>query len=135
MLKTHLNDIKRALLAERKRVVAALERKTQLLLDETDDSTRDLGDVASASHDQGLLYKLQDLAAARLKAIDIVLLDIENGNYGGCHQCGTAIGQTRLQAVPWATRCRSCQDAIDLRERSSRPSKVETGAKGRHDAA
>ena len=31
------------------------------------------------------------------------------GLYGSCSACGTAILYERLEAVPWARRCVSCQ--------------------------
>jgi DnaK suppressor protein len=35
----------------------------------------------------------------------------DQGSYGACEACGRPIGEDRLQAVPEATRCISCQAA------------------------
>ena len=33
----------------------------------------------------------------------------DQGSYGRCEDCGQAIGKERLEALPEATRCISCQ--------------------------
>jgi DnaK suppressor protein len=40
---------------------------------------------------------------------------LEEGSYGQCEACEGHISTARLKAVPWATRCRSCEEE---RERS-----------------
>ena len=42
------------------------------------------------------------------RAIEHALEQISNGNYGLCDQCGGAIGNERLEALPEATRCANC---------------------------
>ncbi len=50
------------------------------------------------------------LAAARadLAEIDSAIDRLNDGSYGRCEQCGTAIGQERLLARPAARRCVQC---------------------------
>jgi DnaK suppressor protein len=38
---------------------------------------------------------------------------IADGNYGTCLECEEEIGQKRLQAMPWAVLCITCQDKAD----------------------
>jgi DnaK suppressor protein len=114
MLNKQLEEIKRKLMAERKCVMESLHRTTEYVLSEFDDTTRDSGDLASASHDKGLLYRLQESETKRLRAIDQVLSRIEADDYGTCERCSEAIGQARLEALPWATKCRPCQEEADL---------------------
>lgn len=47
-----------------------------------------------------------------LRALD----RIEDGSYGVCLHCDTAINPKRLGAVPWAAYCIRCQEAADRRE-------------------
>lgn len=42
------------------------------------------------------------------RAIEHALEQISHGNYGLCEQCGGAIGNQRLKALPEATRCANC---------------------------
>jgi len=48
-----------------------------------------------------------------LKAIDRALERLDRGEYGTCIDCGKRIASTRLEVVPTALRCTSCQDAVD----------------------
>ena len=50
-----------------------------------------------------------------LRALD----RIEDGRYGVCLHCDTAINPKRLSAVPWAEYCIRCQEAADWRELES----------------
>lgn len=46
----------------------------------------------------------------------------DQGSYGICERCGKPIGPERLQAVPEATRCVSCQVSSETeRKTSARP--------------
>ena len=49
--------------------------------------------------------QLQQVAAD----IDRVLEKLEEQTYGFCDECGQPIGEERLEAIMWATRCVSCQ--------------------------
>jgi DnaK suppressor protein len=43
---------------------------------------------------------------------------IADGSYGTCLECEEEISQKRLNAVPWATRCITCQQAADQNPQS-----------------
>ena len=43
-----------------------------------------------------------------IRAIDAALERIENGTYGICVDCGGEISEARLNAVPYAIKCRDC---------------------------
>jgi len=40
---------------------------------------------------------------------------IDSGSYGRCDECRQTIAPTRLQALPWATRCVACQERMERR--------------------
>ena len=44
-----------------------------------------------------------------LSAIEDALKRIEEGTFGVCVNCGKAIGEERLAALPWATTCIDCK--------------------------
>jgi DnaK suppressor protein len=37
---------------------------------------------------------------------------IDDGTYGECLNCGQEIGPKRLEAIPWARYCITCQELI-----------------------
>jgi len=116
MTQRRVEEIKGKLIAEREHVSESLRRSTQYALSEIDDTTRDAADLASASHDRAVLYRLQESDTKRLRIIDEVLSRIDRDIYGICEQCGQEIGTARLEAIPWATSCLMCQEQIDLKE-------------------
>ena len=38
---------------------------------------------------------------------------VQNGTYGTCARCGKPIEPRRLVALPYATLCRSCEEAVE----------------------
>jgi RNA polymerase-binding transcription factor len=66
---------------------------------------------------------LIEMTSETLGQIDQALQRLDDGTYGACAQCGAEIAEARLKAVPFATLCRSCQEAqeslhAEARERS-----------------
>lgn len=48
-----------------------------------------------------------------LRAVRSALARIDDGCYGICLNCEEPISPKRLNAVPWASHCLACQDALD----------------------
>ena len=42
---------------------------------------------------------------AKLGDVERALEKLDEGTYGSCDACGSAIGSERLEAIPWAVRC------------------------------
>jgi DnaK suppressor protein len=79
------------------------------------DGVADLLEVKDAE-ERGLRETEQglDLAVLQMKAdtcrdIEGALQRIQAGTFGQCEKCGSVIPPARLQAVPFAVRCRDCQ--------------------------
>jgi DnaK suppressor protein len=54
-----------------------------------------------------------DRQSALLKNVQAALARIEDETFGTCLRCDEAIPEKRLNALPWAAYCVSCQEAID----------------------
>ncbi len=50
------------------------------------------------------------------QAISEALRRIEEGTYGRCIDCGRWIRLQRLETIPWAKRCRACQEKWEMLE-------------------
>ncbi len=55
-----------------------------------------------------VLDALDDNVRAEIFQIDRALGRIREGKYSVCEKCGSAIGEARLQALPYATACVNC---------------------------
>lgn len=101
----------RRLLEEKKSALSAEIAKTRSAEEETtEESTQDIADKAVSSYTREFLYSLTDGERNTLLQIDDALGRIEDGTYGFCLNCGTAMTEKRLNAVPWAPYCLDCQE-------------------------
>jgi DnaK suppressor protein len=48
-----------------------------------------------------------------LREVRFALARLDDGTFGVCEECDCDIPIKRLEAVPWARRCVSCQEATD----------------------
>jgi DnaK suppressor protein len=67
-------------------------------------------DLAPVYHDQFVALQLNHFDSMQLKMVDAALDRMDGGDYGLCADCGDPISGKRLEAIPWAVRCVSCQE-------------------------
>lgn len=67
------------------------------------------GEGGTSNVDRELDLVLSGQARAAIEEIDRALLKIVAGTYGRCEQCGNAIPEARLEALPHASLCVSCK--------------------------
>ena len=67
------------------------------------------GEGGTANVDREIDLYLSAQARATVVEIDRALHKIEEGTYGTCEQCGEAIPEARLQALPYAALCITCK--------------------------
>lgn len=68
-------------------------------------------DLAPVFHDQFVAIHLNGIDFAQLRQVDDALWRLDNGEYGVCMDCGEPVSDRRLDAIPWANRCISCQES------------------------
>jgi len=56
------------------------------------------------------------------------LARLERGDYGFCYECGEEIGEKRLRALPFAVRCKDCEEARETAEQRERQQAQRRGA-------
>ena len=64
---------------------------------------------SSVDQDQDLDLDLTQAKDKKLAAIDRALERLTDGKYGYCHECENEIPLKRLEALPFAIRCRDCE--------------------------
>jgi DnaK suppressor protein len=69
-------------------------------------------DQAQLSHDEFVSLRLNSLDYAQLRLVEEALDRIHTGDYGACLSCEKSIPPKRLQALPWAQYCVSCQQNL-----------------------
>jgi DnaK suppressor protein len=104
----------RRLLLEKKAMLSSDLAKTRNAEEETsDESTQDIADKAVSSYTREFLYSLSDNDRNTLLLIDQALGRIDDGIFGACLNCGVAMSEKRLMAVPWAPHCVDCQELAE----------------------
>ena len=75
----------------------------------------DSDQVASASRtlDDEVQAALVDRASRELVQVNAALDLLRDRRYGVCRDCGGFIGLARLRSLPFAQRCRPCQEQIE----------------------
>ncbi len=77
-------------------------------------------------------FALIQMKAETLTKIDSALARLEEGRYGNCSDCGNPISEQRLRALPFAVRCRVCEDKIEinaLHDLEKRPSRTKPSSR------
>jgi DnaK suppressor protein len=84
-------------------------------------------DQAQLSHDEFISLRLNSLDYVQLKLIEEALDRIQAGDYGICLSCEEPIPAKRLQALPWAKYCVTCQQSLANLQDDAAAGKPHTG--------
>lgn len=77
-------------------------------------------DHVDAAQAEGTAIPLDSLNEAEqtlVGEIDAALQRVDRGEYGVCEDCGEAIQEQRLEAIPWARRCFADETAFEKEHR------------------
>jgi DnaK suppressor protein len=118
--------------AELKRI---LEDRRREILNQVQVKMRDVRAEGASGEGQGVLdaaesseadiqddieFALIQMKSETLHKIEEALSRLEEGTYGNCFECGDEISERRLRALPFAVRCKDCEEARELAERRER---------------
>lgn len=79
------------------------------------DVPSDEGDLSQQHHEEWIFLNRNTIDMKLLREISGALHRIEQGAYGICMECDEPISPKRLEAVPWAKYCVTCQELIASR--------------------
>jgi len=104
MLEEKAQEVRRSMSAQKAaQVVARL------------DVPSDEGDLSQQHHEEWIFLNRNTIDMKLLREISDALQRIEQGTYGVCLECEEPISVKRLEAVPWARYCVTCQEQIATR--------------------
>jgi DnaK suppressor protein len=110
MDKKRLEGYQKKLLARREELLKSIARTEEEGRAADDDPTVDLADKAANSYTKEFLFGQNNTDRSTLALIDRALTRIKNNTYGICEICESELQQKRLDAVPWARHCTTCQE-------------------------
>ena len=73
-------------------------------------------------------FALIQMKSETLNKIDDALTRLDQGDYGNCFECGEEIAEKRLRALPFAVRCKDCEEAREAAEQRERQLAAKRGA-------
>ena len=114
-LRKMLEDRRRELLSEvqgRIRDVRSDGNKDRDVLDQGESSEVDI--------QEDIEFALIQMKSETLTKVDAALRRLEDGTYGDCFECGDQISEARLRALPFAVRCKDCEEARETAEQRER---------------
>ena len=76
------------------------------------DVPSDEGDLSQQHHEEWIFLNRNTIDMKLLREIADALHRIDSASYGVCMQCDEPISAKRLDAVPWARYCVTCQEEI-----------------------
>jgi DnaK suppressor protein len=80
----------------------------------------DQGESSEAGIQEDIEFALIQMKSETLNKINEALGRLEEGAYGNCFECGEEIVPQRLRALPFAVRCRECEEARENAQRRER---------------
>jgi DnaK suppressor protein len=126
--------------AELKRI---LEERRREITSEVNGKIRDVRTEGANSPTQGVLdaaetsegdiqdeieFALIQMKAETLNKIEEALRRHEEGTFGYCFECGEEISEKRLRALPFAVRCKDCEEAREVAQQRERMMTQRRGA-------
>ncbi|MBL0690842.1 MAG: TraR/DksA family transcriptional regulator [SAR324 cluster bacterium] len=112
--KQQLNKYKKILLASSSTIMEQVDLEKKLLASGEVNFRGDEIDLASEQRNQEFIYLMGERDKRKLDQIQISLEKIESGDFGFCDECGEAISEKRLSAVPCASFCIDCQEKEEV---------------------
>ena len=115
--------IRRMLVGRRRELLAEIQSRAR---DVRDEGTigRNRGahaaDTLEAEPEDDLPFALIHMKTELLARINEAVRQIDDGAYGVCGDCAQDISPSRLRAMPFAVRCRDCEEIREDARRSER---------------
>ena len=110
MSEINLAEIKEKLIDERELLIEKL-KGNDLSVDASE--TPDPVDLAVRNYSKNVMLAVSENESRQLLLINEALTRIADDEYGVCQNCEQDINPKRLNAVPWARYCLSCQELLE----------------------
>jgi DnaK suppressor protein len=80
----------------------------------------DEGESSDIDIQEDIEFALIQMKAETLNKIDEALRRLNEDKYGFCFECGAEIAERRLRALPFAVRCRDCEQVRETAQQRER---------------
>jgi DnaK suppressor protein len=105
-----IKTFREKLILKKKEILEAYNKNKTYGKEADEDGAQDIADKASNSYTKEFLFSLSNNERDMLQLVDEALNRVEGRRFGLCAVCEDAVDRKRLEAVPWAKYCISCQE-------------------------
>jgi DnaK suppressor protein len=123
--RTRYSELKKMLEERRRELQAAVQGKIRDAREEgtwggKQSEVLDAVESSEADIQDDIEFALIQMKSETLNKVNDALGRLEQGNYGNCFECGEEISEKRLRALPFAVRCKDCEEAREIAEQRER---------------
>ena len=116
------NELKKMLEHRRRELTNQVQGKIR---DARSDSSKDRevldqGDSSEIDIQDDIEFALIQMKSETLGKVIEALRRLDENTYGNCFECGDEITEARLRALPFAVRCKECEEQRETAERRER---------------
>lgn len=111
MINAELNSLKGSLETRLATLAIGSDKRDGIVIQQSPDAL----DQTQFAAERDLTVSLLNRESQMFRWVQGALHRMKDGTYGVCLSCEDPISTKRLQAVPWAEFCLSCQERSDLR--------------------
>ena len=127
--RTSRYDELRQMLEDRRReLMSEVQDRIRDVRAEGDRDVLDQGESSEVDIQEDIEFVLIQMKSETLHKINEALRRLEEGTYGNCFECGDEIAEARLRALPFAVRCKDCEEARETAEQRARLMAQKRGA-------
>ena len=131
------HDLRRMLMERRRELQDEIQSRVRNVREERavgDSRTVGLGEPLDAEPEDDLAFALIQLKGELLERVNEAVRRMDEGAYGRCADCGELIDASRLRAMPFAVRCRDCEQTREnnLHRQRIQSQRVIAGTALRH---
>ena len=131
--RSRYSELKQMLLDRRREIQAEVQGKMRDVRSEGTwggklNEVLDAVESSEADIQDDIEFALIQMKSETLNKINDALTRLEQGDYGNCFDCGEEIAEKRLRALPFAVRCKDCEEAREVAEQRERQLVARRGA-------
>lgn len=98
------------LVQKKKDILEAYAKNKSYGMEADGEGAQDIADKASNSYAKEFLFSLSNTERETLQLVDEALGRIDERSFGFCASCEGEMEKKRLEAIPWAKHCITCQE-------------------------
>jgi DnaK suppressor protein len=116
------NELRKMLEERRRELMSAVQGKMRDVRSSEgkDREVLDQGESSEVDIQEDIEFALIQMKSETLNKVDAALRRLEEETYGNCFECGDEITEARLRALPFAVRCKDCEEARETAEQRER---------------